>query len=57
MSLRTFVAILVGLIGELTDERAYRQYLTATGCQPSREAWKKFSDNRLRSKYRQGRCC
>lgn len=51
------IATLKILAKELADENAYARYLNATGQKPSKEQWRRFSDLRVRSKYRNGRCC
>lgn len=45
------------LLRELADERAYERHLGWTGRPASAEEWRRFSDERLRRKYSQGRCC
>jgi hypothetical protein len=45
------------LLRELADERAYERHLGRTGRAASAEEWRRFSDERLRHKYSQGRCC
>lgn len=48
---------LLTLARELSDEAAYRRYLSAAGRQPSREEWREFSDRRHRRKYQNAKCC
>jgi hypothetical protein len=45
------------LLGELSDESAYRRHLAFHGRQHSGEEWRRFSDERLRSKYLRPKCC
>jgi hypothetical protein len=45
------------LADELSDEGAYRRHLSACGREASREEWQRFSDQRFRHKYQQGKCC
>lgn len=49
--------ILLGLLREIGDENAYARYLATHGLRPSGEAWRAFSDERLRAKYVRPRCC
>jgi hypothetical protein len=55
--MRTIWAIIVALFRELADENAYDRHLAAHGRAHSREEWKRFSDERLRSKYSRAKCC
>lgn len=55
--LATIARGLMALLRELADERAYERYLGHTGRTASGEEWRRFSDERLRKKYCQGRCC
>lgn len=50
---RTILAIL----RELADENAYDRYLVAHGEVPSKEAWRRFTDHRLKAKYSRAKCC
>lgn len=56
-ALRTFGRLVLGLLRELADENAYARHLARHGEQPSPDAWRRFSEERLRAKYRQGKCC
>jgi hypothetical protein len=47
----------MALLRELADESAYQRHLTANGRTHSGEEWRRFSEQRLRAKYAQGRCC
>ena len=53
--MRRFGQLIVALLRELADENAYSRYLA--GRPPSREEWKKFSDERHRAKYMRAKCC
>ena len=58
MTLLTSIARgIMALLRELADERAYERYLGHTGRTASPEEWRRFSDERLRRKFSQGRCC
>jgi len=56
-ALRKLLVAVTNLAKELADENAYARYLKATGRQPSREEWCRFSDVRLRRKFQNGKCC
>ena len=47
----------VALLRELADENAYRRHLSAHGLEASGEEWRRFSDERMRSKYARAKCC
>jgi hypothetical protein len=47
----------LALARELSDEAAYRRHLSATGREPSREEWRRFTDCRHRRKYQNAKCC
>ena len=49
--------LLIALLRELSDESAYQRHLDAHGRAPSREEWRKFSEERLRAKYARAKCC
>lgn len=49
--------LLLALLRELADENAYQRHLDAHGRPPSREEWRRFSDERLRAKYARAKCC
>jgi hypothetical protein len=53
--MRRIVAIVMGILRELADENAYRRYLN--GRSPSREEWRRFSEQRMRAKYARAKCC
>ena len=55
--LRRFGKFVMDLLRELGDENAYRRHLAAHGRAPSREEWKRFSDERLRARYIRPKCC
>ena len=49
--------LLLGLLREIGDENAYARYLAARGEPHSPAAWRAFSDERLRAKYKRAKCC
>ena len=49
--------ILAGVLGEISDQSAYRRYLAANGLVDSGEAWRRFSDIRIERKYQRAKCC
>ena len=55
--LKRFGNFVVELLRELSDENAYRRHLAAHGRAPSREEWKRFSEERLRARYIRPKCC
>lgn len=55
--MKTFWRVYVALLRELSDENPYQRYLIAHGRKHSSEEWRRFSDERLGSKYRRAKCC
>ena len=55
--LRRFGELALALLRELADENAYRRHLEAHGREPSGAEWRRFSEERLRAKYAQAKCC
>jgi hypothetical protein len=55
--LRLFAQLVWRLLLELSDETAYQRHLTLHRAQSSPEEWRRFSEERLRSKYTRPRCC
>jgi len=51
------IRFLLALLRELADESAYRRHLATHRREPSPEEWRRFSDERLRSKYSRAKCC
>lgn len=49
--------LLSGLLGELSDESAYRRHLLAGGVKHSPEEWRRFYDARLGAKFTRPKCC
>ena len=56
-ALRRLFRLMMVLLRELADESAYQRHLKAHGRTHSGEEWRRFSEQRLRAKYAQGRCC
>lgn len=52
-----FWRIIIGILREIGDENAYARHLAAHGVSPSREEWRKFSEERMRRKYTKAKCC
>jgi len=52
-----FWKIVAGILRELGDENAYARYLAARGTASSRAEWRRFSDDRMRRKYMNAKCC
>jgi len=55
--MRRFLGLAMALLRELADENAYQRHLAAHGREPSAEEWRKFSEERLRAKYANAKCC
>jgi hypothetical protein len=49
--------VLIGILDEITDQRAYRQHLAAHGASHSGAEWRKFCDERWKQKGQRARCC
>ena len=56
-NLRRFFRILLGLARELADESGYARYLAHHRSEHSPEQWRRFTEERLRSKYTRPKCC
>jgi hypothetical protein len=55
--LRLFARLFWRLLRELSDETAYQRHLTLHRAQSSGAEWRRFSEERMRSKYTRPRCC
>ena len=55
--MRRLLRLVLALLRELADESAYQRHLTAHGRAHSGEEWRRFSEQRLRAKYVQAKCC
>jgi hypothetical protein len=55
--LRRFGSLLLEILREIGDERAYRRHLAAQGRAHSGAEWRRFSEERLREKYARPKCC
>ena len=55
--LRSFAQLVWRLLRELSDESAYQRHLSFHRTQSSQQEWRRFSEERLRSKYNRPRCC
>ena len=54
--LKRLLAILRGILDELSDQNAYRRYLTAHRVEHSPATWRGFQDQHWQAKARRGRC-
>ncbi len=54
---RRVYKLILAVLRELSDENAYRRYLAAHGRAHSGAEWRRFSEERLRAKFAQGKCC
>lgn len=55
--MKRVLVFLLDLAREIGDENAYRRYLAAHAVAPSREAWRDFSDERMRARFSRAKCC
>lgn len=55
--LKRAVQLFWGLLRELSDESAYQRHLDSHGREHSGDEWRRFSEERLRAKYAQAKCC
>ena len=55
--LRMLLAQTLATLREIGDENAYARYLEFHGLRPSRENWRRFSEQRMCAKYRKPKCC
>jgi len=55
--MRKLARFVLALLRELADENAYRRYLSAHGVPHSREAWRRFSEERLGARFTRPKCC
>jgi hypothetical protein len=55
--MKKIARLVLSLLRELADENAYKRHLIAHSKAHSREEWRRFSDERLRSKYARAKCC
>jgi hypothetical protein len=55
--LRRAGRLFIGLLGELSDQSAYARHLAAHGTTHSAAEWRRFSDQRLKAKFEQTKCC
>jgi hypothetical protein len=54
---RNIFSGLVELLREISDQNAYQRHLAGHGVAHSPEEWRRFSDERFRTKYQQVKCC
>jgi hypothetical protein len=55
--LRRFGELVIGLLRELADESAYERHLRAHGRVDSPNEWRRFSDERLHTRFTRPKCC
>jgi len=55
--MRRFARLVMALLRELSDENAYARHLRIHGRDHSGAEWRRFSEERLRAKYAQAKCC
>lgn len=49
--------MIIAVLRELSDEAPYRRHLDRRGEAHSGQAWRRFSEERLKAKYQRARCC
>ena len=55
--LRKLGRIVLGILREIGDENAYQRHLAAHNVQASGKEWRRFSEERLKQKYANAKCC
>ena len=55
--LRKLGRILIGILREISDESAYKRHLVSHRREHSGAEWRKFSEERMRQKYANAKCC
>ena len=55
--MKRLIRLAIALLRELADESAYRRHLTAHAQTHSGEEWRRFSEQRMRERYAQAKCC
>ena len=55
--MKTFFRTVWGILREISDENSYQRYLRRRGREHSAAEWRRFSDERLKRKYMQAKCC
>lgn len=55
--MRSVCKLVLELLRELADQNAYARHLAAHGVEHSPDEWRKFFDDRARSKYERAKCC
>lgn len=55
--MQRFFRIIWAILRELSDENAYARHLSVHGRPHSGDEWRRFSEERMRSKYARAKCC
>ncbi len=55
--LRSFLRGVLELLREIGDQNAYARHLKRHGVENSAMEWRRFSDERFRTKYQKAKCC
>lgn len=55
--IRALGRFVLDLLREIGDENAYQRHLAVHGRRHSGAEWRRFSEERLRSKYARAKCC
>lgn len=56
-AVRAFGRLVLAILRELADESAYARHLARRGAKPSPDEWRRFTEERLRSRYCRPKCC
>lgn len=56
-ALRAFGRFVLEILRELADENAYARHLERHGEADSPDAWRRFTEERLRARYSRPKCC
>ena len=54
---RSVWRVVIGILREISDQSAYDRHLRAHCAAHSPEEWRRFIDQRLRSKFERAKCC
>ena len=55
--MRKLASFCAKFLRELSDQEAYKRYLLTRGMVHSGAEWRKFSEDRMKRKYSQAKCC
>ena len=55
--LRSALAVIRGILDELSDKAPYQRHLAAHNATDSPQEWRHFQDEQWQARQRRGRCC